>query len=80
MGALNSSLLHDVRQLVRQEAQPLRGRGTELACPEDHVRAHGVRPCIQRRRRRRGRRVGVKAHATEIAAETPLYPVADGGV
>jgi hypothetical protein len=73
-------LLHDVRQLVRQQPRALGGVRRVLSFAEHNVTADGVGERIHRARGDRGARTVVHAHAGEIDAEAGFHERAGAGV
>src|SRR5215831_14793723 len=79
-GGTRALLLHDVRQLVREElATSARPRRVTPVCKED-VRAVGESDRLERSRRRGGFGPGVNANASEIPPEPSLHRRPDGPV
>ena len=63
------ALLHDVRQLVREQPPALRRRRAVLAVAEEDVGAGRERPRLDGTRERAGERVRVDADVAEAVAE-----------
>src|SRR2546430_17203153 len=67
-----TGLLYHVRQFMGQQSPPLRRPRRMLAGAKDDIAAHGVSLGVDCARRHRSLRVGMHAHATEVATEACL--------
>ena len=72
--------LHDMRELVREQALPACSLRLVFAAAEDDVGSARIGTCVERSRGSRRRIAGVDPYAAEVMAEAGLHRAAQSGV